>query len=49
MNRSPAVRIRRTEVFISAASADLKGARALGKRALDTVGCFGFRYRSTAD
>jgi hypothetical protein len=33
--------IRRTEIFISAASADLKGTRALVKRAVDTIGCHG--------
>jgi len=32
---------RRTEVFISAASADLKGTRALVKQAVDTIGCHG--------
>ena len=33
--------IRRTEVFISAASADLNSTRALVKRAVDTIGCHG--------
>ncbi len=32
---------RRTEVFISAASADLKSTRALVKQAVDTIGCHG--------
>ncbi len=34
-------RTRRTEVFISAASADLKSTRALVKQAVDTIGCHG--------
>jgi tetratricopeptide (TPR) repeat protein len=42
MNKSPQPSTRRTEVFISAASADLKGTRALVKRAVDTIGCHGF-------
>jgi Domain of unknown function (DUF4062) len=41
MDSSPPPPIRRTEVFISAASADLKSARALVKRAVDTIGCHG--------
>src|ERR1700683_4418474 len=41
MDRPPPPLFRRTEVFISAASADLKSTRALVKQALDTIGCHG--------
>ncbi len=41
MDSQPPTPIRRTEVFISAASADLKGTRALVKRVVDTIGCHG--------
>jgi hypothetical protein len=41
MDKRPPTSSRRTEVFISAVSADLKSARALIKQAVDTIGCHG--------
>lgn len=41
MGSRPPTRTRRTEVFISAASADLKTTRAIVKQAVDTIGCHG--------
>jgi hypothetical protein len=41
MDSRPPTPTRRTEVFISAASADLKGTRTVVKQAVDTIGCHG--------
>lgn len=41
MDSRPPTPTRRTEVFISAASADLKASRAIVKQAVDTIGCHG--------